>query len=72
MKIIEKEYNVTTGEETLIERDETATEIAEREAREVKKIAQETELAAKSLERQAILDRLGLTQEEAALFLGAN
>ena len=33
MKIIEKEFNALTGEETITERDETATEKKYREAR---------------------------------------
>ncbi len=70
MKIIEKEFNALTGEETIIERDETAAEKKEREAI----IAQQTELAAeaqaKETARQAIADRLGLTADELKLLLG--
>jgi len=70
MKIIEKEFNAITGEETITERDETAVEKAEREVYEktLQKLQAETE--AKAAARQAILDRLGLTEEEARLLLG--
>lgn len=70
MKIIEKEFNVTTGQETITERDETAQEVAEREAREAERAQRQAEAAAKATARQAILDRLGLTADEAAILLG--
>lgn len=67
------EHNVETGKITEI--DLTPEEIAayEKEAQELSvKVAAEAEaLAAKESARQAILDRLGLTAEEAALLLGA-
>jgi hypothetical protein len=72
MKIIEKEFNALTGEETITEREETAQEKTERETF----IAEQAELAAKAeakaIARQAVLDRLGLTAEEAQLLLGGN
>jgi hypothetical protein len=70
MKIIERTFNAETGETVDIERDETAAEKKHREAR-AKEVA--TELAqaeARAAERQAILDRLGLTADEAKLLLG--
>jgi hypothetical protein len=63
-----KIVNCTTGEE--IVRDATANEIAEIELRQEKRLAEKAELAAKELERQEILDRLGLTADEAKLILG--
>jgi hypothetical protein len=72
IKIIEKTLDLTTGEETIIERDETAEEIAEREAREAELATLRAEAEAKAAARQAILDRLGLSADEAALLLGAN
>lgn len=72
MKIIEKEFNVQTGEEIITERDETAQEIAEREARETELAIRKAETEAKATARQAILDRLGITEEEARLLLGGN
>jgi len=70
MKIIEKEFNVQTGEETITERDETAAEKKVREAREKEVAAAIAETEAKEAARQAILDRLGLTADEAKLILG--
>jgi predicted oxidoreductase len=70
MKITEKEFNALTGETTVNERDETA---AEKKAREtfVKDLAvKQAEAEAKQAARQAILDRLGLTADEAKLLLG--
>jgi len=72
MKIIEKEFNVITGETTVTERDETAAEQAARETREAEFAVQQAEAEAKATARQAILDRLGLTAEEAQLLLGGN
>lgn len=72
MKIIEKEFNALTGEETITEREETAAEKAERLKIE-KWIAEQTaEAEAKATQRQAILARLGLTEEEARILLGGN
>jgi len=70
MKIIEKEFNATTGEETIIEREETAAEKIKREADEAEFATRQAEAEARATARQAILDRLGLTEEEARLLLG--
>jgi predicted nucleic acid-binding Zn-ribbon protein len=70
MKIIEKEFNALTGEETITERDETAAEKKIREAREKEIKAEQAETEAKEAARQIILDRLGLTADEAKLLLG--
>ena len=72
MKIVEKEFNALTGETTFTERDETAQEVAKREAFEAKLATQQAEAEAKATARQAVLDRLGLTAEEAQLLLGGN
>ena len=72
MKIIEKEYNVITGETTITERDETAQEKAKREALEAEFATRQAEAVAKTAARQTILDRLGITEEEARLLLGGN
>ena len=69
MKIIEKEFNIQTGEETITERDETAAEKKIREKREAETIKAQAEAEAKATARQAVLDRLGITAEEAALLL---
>jgi hypothetical protein len=70
MKITEKEFNVQTGEETITEREETAAEKKERLDFEKQVAAEQAEAEAKVTARQAILDRLGLTADEAKLLLG--
>jgi hypothetical protein len=70
MKITEKEFNVLTGEETITERDETTAEKKAREAKEKEVAADKAEAEAKAIQRQEILDRLGLTADEAKLLLG--
>jgi hypothetical protein len=67
-KIIE--VNAETNE--IIEREPTAAEIADFEQNQQNYNARIQVEAANTAARQAILDRLGLTQEEAALLLGAN
>ena len=70
MKITEKEINAITGEETITERDETAAETKER-LDNAKKIATlQAEAEAKATARAEILNRLGLTADEAAILLG--
>ena len=64
------EHNVETGE--IVEREQTPEEInqAEKDAQE------QVEIAAKKIEKeeakQALLDKLGITAEEAQLLLGGN
>jgi len=70
MKIIEKDFNVQTGEETITERDETAVEKKERLDFEKQIAAEKAEAEAKAIARQTILDRLGITADEAKLLLG--
>ena len=72
MKIKEKEFNVQTGETTITERDETAAETQARLEHEEKFALEQAEAQTKATARQAILDRLGLTAEEAQLLLGGN
>jgi hypothetical protein len=64
----EKILDITTGEETF--RPYTKEEVAEVEANqaaEVSKLEAETQRAA---DKAALLERLGITAEEAALLLG--
>jgi hypothetical protein len=70
MKIIEKEFNVQTGEETITEREETAAEKKARETKEKEIAALQAEAEAKEVAKQAIADRLGLTADELKLLLG--
>ena len=67
MKIIFVEHNIETGE--VIEREATAAELAEIEVRKIEaeqaKILEAEKLSAKA----ALLERLGITEEEARLLL---
>jgi len=69
MKITEKEFNALTGETTVTERDETAQEVAEREAAEAKLVALQAEAEAKATAKAALLTQLGITEEQAKLLL---
>jgi hypothetical protein len=64
MKITEKEFNVITGEETMIERDETPVEKQFRLDHEAEVTAAQAQAEAKAAARQAVLDKLGLSAEE--------
>jgi hypothetical protein len=70
MKIIEKTFDVATGEETITERNETPNEKKEREAFEKEIAAKKLEFESKTAQRQAIADRLGLTADELQILLG--
>jgi hypothetical protein len=70
MKITEKEFNVATGEETITERDETAAEKKAREKAQNDLLAEKAEAEAKAAQKAALLDRLGITEDEARLLLG--
>jgi hypothetical protein len=72
MKIKEVTQDVTTGKETIIEREETAQEQAEREAAAVEQLAEKAAAEAKAAAKAALLERLGITAEEAQLLLGGN
>lgn len=63
------EVNAITGEEVVIEL--SAKEIEAREAAyQASQAELEAELSAKAAAKQMVLDRLGITAEEAALLLG--
>ncbi len=61
-------HNTETNE--VIDREMTDDEFAEYQAEQAERAAKQAEAEAKATARQAILDRLGLTAEEAALILG--
>jgi hypothetical protein len=69
MKIIEKEFNAMTGEETVTERDETAAETKERLDRAKEIAAAQTAAETKAAEKAAVLAKLGLTANEMAALL---
>jgi hypothetical protein len=69
MKIIEKEFNAITGEETITERDETAAETKARLDAQKAIAAAQVEADAKAAEKAAVLAKLGLTTDEVAALL---
>lgn len=69
MKITEKTFNVETGEETIIEREETSAEISEREKTEADYLATKTQAETKAAAKAALLAKMGLTADEAAILL---
>lgn len=70
MKIIEKIYDIQTGETTVIEREESVEEKAEREKTEAEHAAAIEAKAQTDIKRAALLEKLGITEEEARLLLG--
>ena len=60
-------HNAQTDE--VIDREMTDAEFAEFEARQAEAAAKQAEAETKATARAAILDRLGLTEQEAALLL---
>lgn len=69
MKKIEHIYDMTTGETTVVERDETLEEKAERELIEKEAIEAAKLKSQIESKRQAVLSKLGLTAEEVAALL---
>ena len=68
MKI--KEHNTETGE--IIERDMTVEELAQYKLDQDAAAARLAEAETKAAAKSALLERLGITAEEAALLLGGN
>ena len=62
------EYDVITNETIL--RDPTEQELAQKEIDLTNELARKAEAEAKATARQALLSKLGITQEEAQLLLG--
>ena len=60
-------HNLESDE--VIDREMTAAEFKIYEADQAAELLRKTEAEAKATQRQAVLDRLGLTSEEAALLL---
>ena len=65
-----KIVNVETGEEII--RDANAEEIAQMEIDAANAATRQAEAEAKETQRQALLSRLGITEEEARILLGGN
>lgn len=70
MKIIEKIYDIATGEESIIEREETKAEAAERIANDSAREARLAAEATKKSLRESALQKLGLTAEEVDAIFG--
>jgi hypothetical protein len=69
MKLTEKEFNAITGEETVIEREETKSEKDLRLKLEAEFAAELAAEEAKATAKAALLEKLGITSEEASLLL---
>lgn len=69
MKKIEGNFDITTGEDIITERDETAAEKKAREKAEADYALAQSQAKAKANARAALLSKLGITAEEAALLL---
>lgn len=67
--IIEKILDLTTNQETIVEREATPDEIAYATKIANEKAIETAEIAAKVVQRQAVFAKLGLTAEEAAALL---
>lgn len=63
-------HNAETNE--IIDREMNDTEFAQFEADQVAQAARKAEADAKAAQRQAVLNRLGITEEEARILLGGN
>jgi hypothetical protein len=70
MKIIEKIIDISTGEETIIEREETSVEKKERLKSEAENKAAAEQKEIIFAQRKAIAERLGLTADELQVLLG--
>jgi hypothetical protein len=70
MKLIEKEFNAITGEITITEREETAPETKARLEREKEKAAEKEAADVKAIQKAALLEKLGITEDEARLLIG--
>jgi hypothetical protein len=70
MKITEKHFDIITGEETVIEREMTKDELADRKLWADRVANYEAEAKAKTTVKSAIAERLGLTADELQVLLG--
>ena len=68
MMLMTKIHNLETGEE--IEREMNQDELNQREANKAAQATAQAAAEAKAIEKAALLAKLGITAEEAALLLG--
>lgn len=64
------EIDYTTNPPTITERDFTEAELAQQAKDLAAEEARKTEVAAKAQARKDLLEKLGITEEEAGLLLG--
>lgn len=69
MIITEKIVDITTNEETIIEREATAEELTQWETDQTEAQAKAQAESAKAVEKAALLAKLGITEDEAKLLL---
>ena len=69
MKIVEKEIKLDTNEEIITEREATAEELAQLKAHKEMQAEREGAEATKAAEKAALLERLGINEDEAKLLL---
>ncbi len=62
---------IYTGDGEFIDREMNDAEFAQYEIDQAAHLAKQAEAEAKAAQRQALLDRLGITSEEAKILLGA-
>ena len=70
MKIIERIHDVETGKITDVERELSKAEVAERQQAEAHMQNMIDEVATKEAAKTLLLERLGITSDEAKLLLG--
>lgn len=69
MKTIEKIFDITTEEINIVERDLTDLEIAEKEKSQLEAANRIKEQQEKMAAKQVLLEKLGITADEAKLLL---
>jgi hypothetical protein len=65
-----KLFKNVDGEQFEMDAEEYEATIAQWEANEVERLAKEAEAEAKATQKAALLERLGITEDEARLLLG--
>lgn len=65
-----KLFKNVNGEQFEMDAEEYEATIAQWEANEIERLAKQAEAEAKATARQALLDKLGITADEAKLLLG--
>ena len=70
MKHIERIFDAITGEITEVERDFTAAEIKQRAANRKENEAEAAKAEANAIAKSALLERMGITADEAKLLIG--